>query len=403
MSEQVFEDKDLDGKDDVTGETRTQHSDRLTTERITKAFEDRMSTYTGTGSVVITPGRKFGPSTVVSPVVVPTTEAKKTFEGGLLTGDPNALKVGEWMYQAGLISANPADGFAGVDQAVKIYNRAVDYASAAYSVGDVNKSVLDFLSMIPGSGGSGSGGSGTSTSKQITSYTPEQARQKAVNAYRAILGRSATEQEISEFTNALINSAKNTPAIQKVGKKGGATVQETTQGFDEKTWTLGFMAGKIGEGDLAGSSGVAQDAVKAMSQKYGINLSTQLSYDLVRNLVQGQTDEAGVEQVFKEQAKIMYPHLSEKIDAGFSPRQIADPYINNTMNILEKSATEADMFSPYIKEALGYRDANGNYVLPTADEHARMLRSKEEWLTTRNGKESLMSAADNILKQMGFE
>lgn len=404
MSKDKFED-DGTGHDKETGESRTDHAIRLASETVQKNMEQTLQQYTGTGSVVITPGVKSGPAREygwVSPVVVSTSEAKKTFEGGLLTGDPNALKIGEWMYQAGLISANPATGFAGVDQAVKVYNRAVDYASAAYSVGDVNRSVLDFLSMVPGSGGTGSGG-GTSTSKQITSYTPEQARQKAENAYRAILGRSATEQEISEFTNALINSAKSTPAVQKVSKKGGATVQETTAGFDEKTWTLGFMAGKIGEGDLAGSSGVAQDVVKSLSQSYGVNLSTQLAYDLVRNLVQGQTDEAGVEQVFKEQAKIMYPHLSEKIDAGFSPRQIADPYINNTMNILEKSATEADMFSPYIKEALSYRDANGNYVLPTADEHARMLRNKDEWLTTRNGKESLMSAADNILKQMGFE
>jgi hypothetical protein len=401
MSQQKFIDVDGDGKDDETGETRTQHSNRLATEQINAKLDTLTSNYLGTGSVLISPGQKFGPSTIVKPVVVTTTEAKKTFEGKLLTRDADALAIGDWMYKAGLISISPSSGFAGVDQAVKIYNRAVDYASAAYSVGDVNKSVLDFLSMVPGSNGPGAGGS--STSKQIQSYTPAQARDKAINAYRAILGRSATEQEITEFTNGLINSAKNTPSVQKVSSKGGATVQETTQGFDEKTWTLGFMAGKIGEGDLAGSSGVAQDAIKAMAQKYGINLSTQLAYDLVGNLVQGQTDEAGAEQVFKEQAKIMYPHLSEKIDAGFSPRQMADPYINNTMNILEKSSTEADMFSPYIKEALSYKDQNGVYVLPTADEHARMLRGKDEWLQTRNGKESLMSAADNILKQMGFE
>lgn len=405
MSKEVFEDANGDGRDDVTNETRTQHSERRTAEIVTPIVQNAVSGYTGdTGSVVLTPGSKSGPSreySVIAPEVVSTSEAKNKFKGGLLTGDPNSLAIGNWMFKAGLISVDPSSSYAGVDQATKIYNRAVDYASAAYSVGDVNRSVLDFLSMVPGSGGGS--GSGSSTSKQIQNYTPAQARDKAINAYRAILGRSATEQEISEFTNALINSAKNTPSIQKVSSKGGATVQETTQGFDEKTWTLGFMAGKIGEGDLAGSSGVAQDTIKAMAQNYGINLSQQLSYDLVRDLIQGKTDEAGVEQVFKEQAKIMFPHLAEKIDAGFSPRKIADPYISNTMNILEKSATEADMFSPYVKEALSYKDANGNYALPTADEHARMLRGKEEWLSTRNGKESLMSAADNILKQMGFE
>jgi hypothetical protein len=32
-----------------------------------------------------------------------------------------------------------------------------------------------------------------------------------------------------------------------------------------------------------------------------------------------------------------------------------------------------------------------------------MLREKPEWLDTRNAKQSLMSAADGILRQMGFE
>lgn len=417
MSEAVFEDKidnktganAPDGLDDVTGETALQHAMRLSDQKAIQNLETNLGYQGDTGLVVITPGstrvgRPNAPVVVSQPVTVTKAQAKAQFEGGLLTGDANALAIANWMAQAGLITKAPGTSdFAAIKQATKVYNQAVDLAAATYAVGDVRRSVMDFLSMVPGSSGGGGGG-GTSISKQITSYTPEQARQKAIDAYKAILNRTPTDQEVAEFSNALMTSAKNAPTVQKVSRKGGATVQETTQGFNEKDWTLGFMAGKIpADGDLAGASGVAQDTLRSMSENYGIKLSSSLAYDLVRDLVTGKIDENAAEQVFKEQAKIMFPGIADKIDAGLSPRKIADPFISNTMRILEKGATEVDMFNPYVKEALAYKDANGAYVLPTADEHARMLRGKSEWLNTRNAKESLMSTADNILKQMGFE
>lgn len=332
--------------------------------------------------------------------------AKDAFSGALLNNDPDTIAIAKWMYDTRIIPYDITKNFeAGYGAATSAYNAAVSRAAdSAFAAGIGNsKTVLDMLTMKMGSGAYADG-SGSSTSKQIMSYTMDQARKKAIDAYRTIIDRDPTEQEINEFANGLINSAKATPAVQKVSKKGGATVQETTQGFDEKTWTLGFMAGKIpADGDLRGAAGAAQDMVATFAEQYGYRPTSTTKASYVRDIIEGRLDQNSLEQAFKEQAKILYPHLSDKIDAGLNPRKIADPYIANTMNILEKSVSEVDMFSPYIKEALSYKDANGMYALPTADEHASMLRNKQEWLETRNAKESLMGAADNILKQMGFE
>lgn len=359
-------------------------------------------------TVVISPGvsrtvgRPGSPSVITTPDTDSAVMAKAKFRGGLAAQDEYTWQIADFMFQSGIISIDPRSSQRGIDQAIKVYENAVDIAADVYAFGDRQKSVMDFLSFAPGNTGSGAGG--TSVSKQVQNYTPDQARQKAINAYKSILNRMPTDQEIAEFSTGLINSAKNTPSVQRVSSKGGASVQETTQGFDEKTWTLGFMASKIPANmDLGGLAGAAQDSLKSLSEAYGVRLSSDLGYGLIRDLIEGKIDQAAVEQVYREQAKILYPHLSDKIDAGVNPRQIADPYIRNTMSILEKSSTEADMFSSYIREALNYKDENGNYVLPNVDEHARMLRGKEEWLTTNNGKESLMSATDNILRQMGFE
>lgn len=335
---------------------------------------------------------------------VPASDAKLKFMGGLVSGDKATQDIATWMFNSGLITKDPKT-LAGKEQASKIYNQAVDYTAAANFFGDTTKNVMDMLS--EGYGGStttGSGSGGTSTYKQYTNFTREEARKKAIDAYRAVLGRSPNAQEIAEFSDGLMRAAKAAPTVQKTTTKGKSTSQTTTPGFNEKDWTLGFLSAKIpAEGDLLGASGSAQDMITAFSQDYGIKLSPALAYDTVRDVIEGKIDQTGVEQMFKEQAKILFPHLSEKIDSGLSPRKIADAYIGNTTRILEKGITEVDMFNPYVKEAMNQKDAQGNYVLPTADEHARMLRSKDEWLDTRNGKETLMKAADNILKTMGFE
>jgi hypothetical protein len=398
-----YVDLDKDNRDDNSGMRRAAH--------IAAFPEDNMIAGSTTDrTVVISPGTKKTvgrPGSPESSYSIPNqlgvTEAKNLFNGDLLSNDPNAMSIADYMFRSGIISLDPKTR-AGKNAASKAYNQAVDDTADINQTGRLEVTVMDMLSELNYSPGPSGGGSGKSTFKQYTTYTKDQARKKAIDAYKAVLGRSPNEQEISEFTNGLMKAAKAEPSIQKTKGKGSSTSQETTAGFSEKDWTLGYLSAKIPtDVDLQGASGVAQDMIASLTEQYGIKLSSSLAYDSVRDIIQGKTDADGLEQVFKEQAKILFPHLSDKIDAGLNPRKIADAYISNTVNILEKNPIQVDLFDPNIKQALTYKDKDGNYALPTSDEHARMLREKPEWLDTRNAKQSLMSAADGILRQMGFE
>jgi len=404
------------GFDDRTGLTR----DGLTEAEyyLKIATESGSSGVTGDSrTVILEPGTvtrgsqgRGRTSTRGTPVIRSVSLAKSEFRGGLVQQSAGAWALADTMYASGYLSTNPRlGGLKGIDAASKAYNKAIDYtADVNLTPEGKSYSLADFFnSPYVGSTGPGDGpgsGSGSSTSKQFITYTKEQARKKAVDAYRSVFGRSPSEIEVTQFVSGLLRAAKAAPSIQKTTGRGGNTNQTTTQGFNEQDWTLGYLSAKIDNSqDLEGAAGVAQDALTALSEEYGIKLSPSLAYDSVRDVVNGTANQDSLAQLFKEQAKILFPHLGEKIDAGFSPRKIADAYINNTTNILEKGPAEVDMFNPYVREAMTKKNDKGEYVLPTADEHAQMLRGKEEWLTTRNGKESLMSAADNILRQMGFE
>ena len=396
-----YVDIDQDGKDDKSGLRRAQHIATYPEDNIVAGTSDDRTVVITPGSTAA-PGAYGNPAGNIAPVTLGVSEAKNLFNGNLLSNDPGAMEIANYMFRNGIISLDPKTG-AGKNAAAKAYNKAVDETADINQTGRIEISVMDRLADLNYGTGTGTESS-ESTFKQYSTYTKEQARKKAIDAYKAVLGRSPSEQEVSEFTNGLMKAAKAQPSIQKTTGKGSSTSQETSQGFSEKDWTLGYLSAKIPiDVDLQGASGAAQDMVAALTEQYGIKLSSSLAYDSIRDIIQGKTDAVGLEQVFKEQAKILFPHLSEKIDAGLNPRKIADAYIANTVNILEKNPIQVDLFNPHVKQALTYKDASGNYALPTADEHARMLKNKPEWLDTRNAKQSLMSAADGILRQMGFE
>jgi hypothetical protein len=69
---------------------------------------------------------------------------------------------------------------------------------------------------------------------------------------------------------------------------------------------------------------------------------------------------------------------------------------------METDAMNVDLNNKHIQGALSAKNDKGEYVMPSQDDFARSLRNTEEWLNTRNAKETMLSAADSVLKSFGF-
>jgi hypothetical protein len=70
--------------------------------------------------------------------------------------------------------------------------------------------------------------------------------------------------------------------------------------------------------------------------------------------------------------------------------------------LLEKSDISVGLDNKYVSEALSRKNEKGEYELMSIDEHARKIRSSDEWLDTKNAKETFLGAADSILQTFGF-
>jgi hypothetical protein len=271
-------------------------------------------------------------------------------------------------------------------------------------------SLMDIATFRAGSGDGTTTGTGAGSSKSIyksyAKYTNQQATQLAKDTYQLYLGRAATAQEIADFKTALTRAAKAAPSVQvtKAGK-GGVTSQQTTQGFNEASWVTGYISARVGLDqidEVAGQMGTINDEFERYQELYGYRPTKAMRLQDTQNVLQGKTKLEDIEARYRDQAKALFPALREALDQGMNVRQIADTKIAAKARILEQSEEKINVYDPDIVKALSMKNEKGDYVSMTDDEFARTLYKKPEWLNTKNGKETLRSAADDIVKEFGF-
>jgi hypothetical protein len=332
----------------------------------------------------------FGQSTVKAAV--------ENFAGAYSMGRSDATVIANALISSGLVKPD-----ANLSQFTSAYSSALNMTAKINAGGNKDATVFDAMSLM-GRGTSGTTGGG-GTSKAFATYSDSQAKERAVSAYNAILGRPPTEAEQNSFVKALRAGAKAAPSITKTSKSGRQT--ESQKGFDERAFIAGYMSDKIPDPseDLDGVAGQVQDLIDNYRQQYGVNPTQSFISNSIKSIV-GTEDpvaaKANLEQQLKEQAQILYPALKDKIDAGLSVRAIADPFISTYSKLMEENDLNVGLDNKFVKKALSNRNEKGEYQIMDEDSFAREIRSTDEWLNTRNAKESMLSAADQVLKQFGF-
>lgn len=318
------------------------------------------------------------------------------------SGRDDAKQIVNALVGSGLVSANKANDFSTLASA---YSQALTATSRMIAGGQKDANVFQGMQLLAAgnqTGGSGQGG----THKSYVTYSDAQAKKLAIDSYKAILDTVPSEQEITAFTKALRAGAKAAPAVTKTSASGKTTTSQA--GFDVQAFVAGFMATKIPDvsGDLDGVAGEVQNLINQYKSNYGINPTKSFVQNAITSIV-GSTDpnsaKSNLEQQMKEQAQILFPALSDKINAGLTVRAIADPFISTYSRLMEVNDMNVGLDNQDIVKALSSKNEKGEYQVMDTDSFARSIRSKAEWADTRNAKETMLSAADNILKQFGFK
>ena len=331
------------------------------------------------------------------------------FRGGLLSGDPNALRIRELMVRNGIVSAN-----AGLNTIVSAYQDKLENLAALKSVGQVFtlEQLIQqegaFNALLPGAGG-GAGGPSVSVSEVDygkasvgdKSQGARQARKQIQEFFRESIGRAGTTEEVEQMRVALVKASAKAKPVTTTVREGNRTITRTTPGFDLQSWATGYISTKFADEDIDGALGQAQDQLKSLARAYGVDMGDSWYAAAIKQIARGAAVKDFQDEV-KQVAIGRYPGLADRFAKGSSTIQIASPYIQSKAKLLEMDPDSIDLDDMDIQQAIGYKDTNGAYGTKPIWQFEQDLRKKPEWQYTKNAKDSYDTLMLKVLRDFGL-
>lgn len=156
-----------------------------------------------------------------------------------------------------------------------------------------------------------------------------------------------------------------------------------------------------GEADLTGLAGDFETDLMSWAARNGLDLSRQTAAKYISNMTLGsQTFEDVKSDLRRTYLAGMYPAWADRIEQGFDPEQIFEPYRDTARRLLEVDDISFD--DPVLKSALQRTDASGKPVQMPLYEFEQQIRKDPRWDKTDNAYEVYANIGTNLLRTFGF-
>lgn len=258
---------------------------------------------------------------------------------------------------------------------------------------------------------------GTGTQEAIT-FAPEGKPYSSVStageltaefttAFTNLFGANAPKELINAFTSEL-QALQMSRSTKRAGKNEnivyqGVSPQERLNVLNKyltahaKTITIAASAGDAKAAALLqrGNFGLTYTSLKNAYADNGIPFNADALTKLtIESAITPDKLKANL-NLINLQAKTYFPALADKIDKGYTVKQLLSPYLQTRANILEEDADAIDL-----KELQGIaKDPKG---LVGLYDYEISLRKNPKWRFTKNAQDSLGGLARDLTKMFGL-
>jgi len=157
-------------------------------------------------------------------------------------------------------------------------------------------------------------------------------------------------------------------------------------------------------GKMGGTPGAVEMQVNKLASDYGLTLTGSQVSGYVSGILHQSYTEDNIKGFMRDMAKSKYAGMAGFLDAGMTVRQVASPYISSYSNLLEVDGDTVNLNDGMIQQALqGTPPAPGAQPqMKSVYQFERDVRRDPRWLRTKNARDSITSAGQGILKDMGL-
>jgi len=267
------------------------------------------------------------------------------------------------------------------------------------------------LNKYVNTGGDGKSGTGLN----LTSRT--QTDQEIDDYFCLLLGRRATPAEKKTYFDQ-VNKEEKAALVKQSTTAGGktTTVGEFLDADDYSRIKAMVIKPAIKGTDLEGltknNGQVAQNVqdLKEYASSFGIKLDTKQALDKVMGAFtpSGKADIDSAKNTIKSMAKGFYGNISNLIDEGVKPSDIANQYAYFKGKLLGIPDNSISIFDEDIQAAMSNRDASGAQKagVMSIKDYEKLLRTnpktKQKWLESPGAREEASGYALEILRSFGL-
>ena len=233
----------------------------------------------------------------------------------------------------------------------------------------------------------------------------------------SMLGRRATSAEKTDYYNA-VNKEEKSALVKQTGSAGNkvTTVGEYLDADDYSRIKANIIKPAIKGTDLeklgTGKGEVASNVMelKEFAASYGIRLDTKQALDKVIGVFtpSGKADIDSAKNGIKSMAKGFYGNISNLIDEGVKPSDIANQYAYFKGKLLGIPDNSISIFDEDIQAAMSNRDASGAQKagVMSIKDYEKLLRTnpktREAWLKSPGAREEASGYALEVLRSFGL-
>lgn len=208
--------------------------------------------------------------------------------------------------------------------------------------------------------------------------------------------------------------AKQSRLIQQAALDKGARLS------NESAETLARNAIRLGWDELTLSNAIGAEIFKTVpttqlargyigqsarekANQYGIRLSDSTILQWTEGIMTGKESDQTFEDYLFNQAKVLYPSLSDGFDRGLTFNQMTDPYAEAAAQLLEIPAAQIDFSDPRFSAAFTSKDASGKQSQMSIGEWQDYIKTTPEfgWEYTDNAKNSALDLVGRVARLFG--
>jgi hypothetical protein len=180
----------------------------------------------------------------------------------------------------------------------------------------------------------------------------------------------------------------------RMGWSEAQLMDRMTRGLDyRKLLTANALGGKAAE---------VKGQMDSLLANYGIDLGDRWKARQLEKVMEGDDTVAGIQGRVRDMAMREYKAFADRIAAGETVSEIADPYVQKMAGLLELNPNDVGLQDAMIQRAMKQTTDKGKPAAMDLHTFSDFVRKDKRWQYTDNAKKQVSDVTENLLRSFGL-